>query len=94
MNEKMRASLSLVGDDPFRQVVEWAPTAIVMVDGKGRIVLMNAQAERIFAYGREELLGEPIEKLVPKNVAKKHPVFRDGFFADSRPRPMGSGRDL
>lgn len=94
MNEKMRADMSREGDGPFRQVVEWAPTAIVMVDGKGRIILVNAQAERIFGYGREELLGEAIEKLVPESLAKKHPSFREGFYADSHPRPMGSGRDL
>jgi PAS domain S-box-containing protein len=73
---------------------EWAPTAMVMVDGKGCIVLINAQAERVFGYPREELLGQTIEKLLPEHFAGKHPGSREGFFSDPRPRPMGIGRDL
>ncbi|UCV09014.1 sensor histidine kinase [Dechloromonas denitrificans] len=94
MNEKLLAGISPVGEDPFRRVVEWAPTAIVMVNAKGSIVLSNAQAERIFGYARDELLGEPIEKLVPERFAGHHPAYRSDFYAAPHPRPMGSGRDL
>lgn len=81
-------------DDPFRRVVEWAPTAIVMIDRAGRIVLSNAQTERLFGYRREELQGQPVEILVPERFAAHHPGFRQGFLADPHTRPMGSGRDL
>lgn len=81
-------------DDSFRRVVEWAPAAMVMVDGDGRIVLANAQAERVFGYSRAELQGERVEKLVPERFAAQHPGYRHGFLDDPHPRPMGSGRDL
>ena len=94
MDEQSYAGHPPGGVDVFRRVVDWAPTAMVMVDGKGCIVLINAQAERVFGYPREELLGQVVEKLVPEHFAGKHPGFREGFFSDPRPRPMGIGRDL
>jgi len=81
-------------DKSFRHVVEWAPAAMVVVDEDGRIVLANAQAERVFGYRRDELLGEPVEKLVPERFAASHPGNRREFLANPHPRPMGSGRDL
>ncbi|WP_265943953.1 sensor histidine kinase [Dechloromonas sp. A34] len=81
-------------DESFRRVVEWAPAAMVMVDSDGRIVLANAQAERVFGYSRAELQGERVEKLVPERFAARHPGYRHGFLDDPHPRPMGSGRDL
>jgi PAS domain S-box-containing protein len=93
MNEKFQAGMP-PADDSFRRVVEWAPTAMVMVDGQGCIVLINAQAERVFGYPRDQLLGEQLEKLVPERFSAHHLGYREGFFADPRPRPMGSGRDL
>lgn len=94
MNESNPAEISPVEEDPFRKVVEWAPAAMVMVDEAGRIVLINALAERIFGYDHDELLGEPVEKLVPERFADNHPGYRAGFSADPHPRPMGSGREL
>lgn len=94
MDTKSDAGRSPVGEDAFRRVVEWSPTAMVMVDGEGRIVLANAQAERVFGYSRAELLGQPVELLVPERFAAAHPSFRRSFLADPHPRPMGSGRDL
>lgn len=87
-------SFPLAGEDSFRRVVESAPTAMVMVDGTGQIVLTNAQAERVFGYSNNELLGLSIEMLVPARFAGNHPAFRHGFLTDPHPRPMGSGRDL
>jgi two-component system sensor kinase FixL len=78
----------------FRLVVEAAPNAMVMVNPAGEIVLVNVQAERIFGYSRAELLGQPIEMLVPERFHGHHPELRTAFFADPRPRPMGAGRDL
>lgn len=83
-----------LGGDSFRRVVEWAPSAMVLVDGQGRIVLVNAETERVFGYRREDLVGRPVEVLVPRRFAAFHPGYRQGFFASPTPRPMGSGRDL
>lgn len=94
MNKQAPAVSSPTNEESFRRVVEWAPMAMVMVDGKGSIVLLNAQAERVFGYRREELLNQPVEKLIPAHFAAQHPHFRSTFFADPHPRPMGSGRDL
>ncbi|MBT9498240.1 MAG: PAS domain S-box protein [Zoogloea sp.] len=94
MNKTSHASIPLAGEASFRRVVEWAPTALVMVDREGRIVLINAQAERVFGYPREELLGQLVEKLIPEQFSGHHPAYRTGFLADPHPRPMGSGRDL
>lgn len=94
MSEKSHTGTPPAGEESFRRVVEWAPTAMVMVDSEGCIVLINAQAERVFGYPRAELLGEPVEKLVPARFAGRHPAFRTSFFSDPHPRPMGSGRDL
>lgn len=83
-----------LGEDSFRRVVEWAPSAMVMIDQDGVIVLVNTQTERMFDYGREALVGQSIEMLVPERFRGKHKQFRRGFFDDPQPRPMGIGRDL
>jgi PAS domain S-box-containing protein len=74
--------------------VEASPTAMVMVDQTGRIVLVNAQTEKLFGYDRAELLGTSVEVLVPGPFRGVHPGYRRGFLADPRARPMGAGRDL
>lgn len=84
----------LMSETSFRQVVEWAPTAMILVDAAGSVVLMNAQAERVFGYAREELVGQPVELLVPMQFAGAHPDNRRDFLANPQPRPMGTGRDL
>jgi PAS domain S-box-containing protein len=80
--------------DQFRLALEAAPTGMLMVDSQGRIVLVNAQVEKLFGYEREELIGEPIEKLVPERFRAKHPGFREGFYTSPQTRAMGGGRDL
>ena len=75
-------------------IIESAPTAMVMVDDHGRIVLLNRAAETLFGYAREELLGQAIEVLVPRRFRGQHPSLRSGYFAAPVPRPMGAGRDL
>ncbi|MDP2883053.1 MAG: histidine kinase dimerization/phosphoacceptor domain -containing protein [Azonexus sp.] len=85
---------SLLGEDSFRRVVEWAPSAMVMIDRDGIMVLVNAQTERMFDYGRDALIGQSVEILVPARFRQHHQTFRAGFFDDPQPRPMGAGRDL
>jgi len=78
----------------FRNVVEAAPSAIVMIDPAGKIILVNALAEQVFGYSRDELVGKPVEVLVPERFRGHHAELRGTFLADPRSRPMGSGRDL
>jgi PAS domain S-box-containing protein len=78
----------------FRGVVEAAPNAMVMIRDNGLIEMVNAQAERVFGYSRAELLGQPVEMLVPERFRGHHPVLRGSFFGDPKSRPMGAGRDL
>jgi PAS domain S-box-containing protein len=78
----------------FRQVVEAAPSAMVMIDAGGSIELVNVEAERLFGYGRAELLAQPVEMLVPERFRSAHPGLRTAFFAAPRARRMGAGRDL
>jgi PAS domain S-box-containing protein len=81
-------------EERFRQVVESAPNAMVMIKGDGTIEMVNAQTERVFGYERQELLGQPIEMLVPERFRRNHPGLRGSFFTTPVSRPMGAGRDL
>ena len=81
-------------EERFRLVVESAPSGMLMINREGRIVLVNALTEKMFGYGRGELLGQPVELLVPDRFRDDHPAYRAGFFADPMARAMGGGRDL
>jgi PAS domain S-box-containing protein len=75
----------------FQGLLESSPDATVIIDQLGKIVLVNAFTERLFGYPRDDLLGQPIEILVPRHLRKVHGTHRKGFFAHPRLRPMGTG---
>ena len=81
-------------NDRFRALLETAPDAMVLVGDDGRMVLVNAQTEKLFGYARAELLGNTVEMLVPPRFRGKHPQQRSRYFADPKVRPMGAGLEL
>jgi PAS domain S-box-containing protein len=82
------------GERRFRSLVEAAPDGIVMVDAEGRIELVNPQAELMFGYRAEELIGRPLEVLVPERFRRVHVAHRASFAGRPRLRPMGADLDL
>jgi PAS domain S-box-containing protein len=79
---------------PLGLVVEALPVGILMVDRTGRITLVNMQGERILGYSRHELVGRPVEILLPERIRGRHAGDRTGFLLNPVPRQMGAGRDL
>jgi PAS domain S-box-containing protein len=95
VDDQRRAQEALrEAEQRFRLVFEGAPIGMIMMRADGRIALVNAHLESLFGYGREELVGEPIEMLIPVPFRAHHPQYREGFLADPRSRAMGKGRDL
>jgi PAS domain S-box-containing protein len=81
-------------EELFHLATEASPSGTVLINHEGRIVLVNAHAEELFGYGRDELIGKEIEVLVPERFAKAHPGGRTHFFAQPEARAMGAGREL
>ena len=95
ITERKQAEESLRGaEQQFRGLMESAPDAMVIVDEQATIALVNARAEELFGYAREDLIGQPVEMLLPRGLRKRHEAHRDGFLANPRARPMGAGLDL
>lgn len=81
-------------ENKLRDLLQSAPDAIVIVDRDGRIVLANVQAERWFRYAHDELIGQPIEILIPGSRRQRHAEYRAGYMAAPRTRPMGKELEL
>ena len=81
-------------EERFRIVVEAAPTAMIVIDLEGRIVLVNAQTESLFGYGRNELIGQSIDMLVPERFRSSHAGYRSNYLAEPSARSMGGDRNI
>lgn len=95
-NARLRREGELLrkAEERFRGLLEAAPGAIVIIDEAGAMQLVNAQAEQLFGYPREELIGETLELLVPERSRAGHVHLRSTFFANPTTRPMGRGLEL
>ncbi len=78
----------------FSGLLESVPDGMVIVDGEGKIVLANSQMEKMFGYGREELLGRTVEMLIPVRYRREHPAHRARYSADPHVRPMAAHAEL
>jgi PAS domain S-box-containing protein len=90
----MDVTESKQAEQKFRGLLEAAPDAMIVMNRQGKIVLVNAQVEKLFRYRRQELLAQEIEILVPKRFLDRHSENRRRFFDQPRVRPMGAGLEL
>ena len=81
-------------DDVLRGLLAAAPDALLAVNAAGDIVFVNDQAERVFGWPRADLVGQPVERLVPDRFAGRHPALRAGYMTNPTTRPMGVGLEL
>jgi PAS domain-containing protein len=78
-------------DVSAQSLLDAAPDAMLVVNQTGEIVVANLQAERLFGYVREELIGRSVESLIPARLRVEHVQHRENLFGDPRVRPMGMG---
>jgi len=78
----------------FESFFEAAPDSVVILGKDGLILLVNAQTEKLFGYHRNQLVGKPVEILVPERYRAEHPAHRSAYFSAPKVRPMGSGLEL
>src|SRR5262245_40494513 len=78
----------------FERVFEFSPDAMIVSNGTGTILRINTQAERLFGYHRDELVGQPVEALIPERFQKGHVAYRQNYIAQPRLRAMGGGGEL
>ncbi len=92
LREALERSETLAAE--LHTFIEGAPDGVVVADREGRILVVNRQTETLFGYAREELLGQPVEMLIPERFAGNHGGHRHGYFAAPRVRSMGTGSEL
>ncbi len=80
--------------DLLRLAIDASPVAMLIADAEGRIVLVNSESERLLGFSRRELLGQPVELLLPTALRAQHRAHRHDFMAGPRARRMGTERDL
>lgn len=96
-HKKRRLDLppDLANSEPFfRNLLESAPDAMIIVDEEGKITVVNEQAEKMFGYDREQMIGETIEFLLPARFRGKHVDHRNAYTNKPKLRPMGTGMEL
>ena len=93
MTERSNLREARSSEARFRGLLQGAPDAVVLVDARGTIVLVNGHAQSLFGYDRSELIGHPVEKLIPARNRGQHPHHRTGYFVDPKARAMGSNLD-
>ena len=81
-------------EERLRALFEFSPDAIVVTNREGKIAEVNAQIEKFFGYARSELLGQPIEILIPERFRATHPSHRGDYASHPRVRTMGAGLEL
>ncbi|NUQ80672.1 MAG: PAS domain S-box protein [Bacteroidetes bacterium] len=81
-------------EEKFRKTLQATPDAIVIVDAGGKISFVNDQAEHLFGYTADQMIGQTMEMLLPTEIRGSHPGMRDKFVAHPKTRPMGAGLDL
>ena len=81
-------------EEMMHLAVEASPSGMVMMDQDGKIVMVNSMTEKLFGYSRQELIGSPLEMLVPERFRHQHPEYRQTYIGESKTRLMGHGRDL
>ncbi len=81
-------------EERLRRVIDASPTAMVMINKDGLMEMVNAEAEKVFGYSRKEMLGQPVEMLIPDKFRPGHPNLRQMFYRDPQSRRVGAGRDL
>lgn len=89
-----RSGGATAGSTPHLGVLEASPNPIIAVDRTGQIIYANPQVETTFGYAHDELIGQPVEILIPERIGTRHVGYRDGFLAHPNARPMGIGMDL
>jgi len=95
-SEQLRAEVveRRLAESLFRDLLESAPDAIVIANQAGEIHYVNFQTETLFGYERQELVGQPVEMLLPRRFHGSHPSYREEYVRQPRVRPMGEDRDL
>ncbi len=94
MRRRQAEEVARSSEARYRGLLELAPDAIIIVDRNGNITMVNAQAEKWFGYTQDELIGQPIEKLVPERFRAAHPAHRKNYLSNPVVRPMGAGLEL